>query len=131
MYKQCGICQQEKKLEEFSKNKSTKDGRSGHCKECRVAQIQAIRGVAPNKLVLAGGPDVDNVSSEKRKILDQLEKYHCRCWLTDGVTVWRWRNPTKYMLFEKFDWKFRDRYNKRAGKVLPRYEQLFVEGSNE
>ena len=54
--KRCGKCGQEKELEEFSRDRTKREGRQSYCKACK-SESDAIRGVIRYPILQAQGSD--------------------------------------------------------------------------
>lgn len=100
----CSVCKTLKGIEEFSKDRSRKNGLDHTCKSCRKDMLVMRRGEAPNKLVLVTGENLFDIPERLKKKLSSLEKYSCRCWLAWEGIVYRWDALDKgpVMSLEKF-----------------------------
>lgn len=86
----CSKCKQEKPLDEFHKNKNTKDGLAGDCKECRKSWH--IKHYEPHPRL---GPKFDKAEWQRNWRKDNPEKYRknahkSRLKTLYGITVEDW-----------------------------------------
>ena len=116
--KQCTQCGEEKPITCFSHNRTKKDGRQVHCKECAAAHKRALRKANPEKVRAdsrrwhKNNPEKARANSRRyreahRKVIREKARIYSREWRKKnperaeaGRKTWRKQNPRKRALAE-------------------------------
>ena len=75
LYKKCRVCEKIKKIDDFHKKKSSKDGHRNECKEC-VKNIQKKYKEAPGFKEKRVEYDKKRYNENREDILERKKEYH-------------------------------------------------------
>jgi hypothetical protein len=121
--KVCSKCKEEKKICEFRKKKSSKDGLRSECKECSSLFWKKYRDVNSEKI---SNRKKNDYIKNREKILDRVKKYR-----DENIDIIREKDRVRSKeRYKKTPEKLKDYYNKNKKSIL-KYKKTWAEQNHE